>query len=98
MIFKCRLFKRIKVLLTTLSSYKLVYTHKYVVERLCKNVEFYRTMDIKLSIRERCHFCKINNNLLDDCVKFLKDIEEFRITYGKINDELCNGFFILVLD
>lgn len=44
---------------------------------------------------ERCHFCKINNNLLDllhECDEFLKDMEEFRITYGKINDELCKGF------
>ena len=79
----------------SLSGYKWVYTHKYVVERLCKNVEFYRTMDINLSIRERWHFCNINCrllDLLDDCDKFLKEMEEFRITYGKMNDMLCNQF------
>ena len=52
-------------------------------------------MDINLSIMERWHFCKINCNLLNlsnNCDKFLRDIEEFRITYGKISDMLCNGF------
>ena len=72
-----------------------IYTHKYIVKRLCKNVEFYRTMDIKLSIREQWHFCKINCNLLDllhKCDEFLKNMEEFRIIYGKINDMLCREF------
>lgn len=79
----------------SLSGYKWVYTHKYIVERLCKNVEFYRTMDINLSIMEQWHFCNINCNLLNllhKCDKFLKDMEEFRITYGKINDMLCREF------
>ena len=79
----------------TLSGYKLVYTHKYIVERLCKNVEFYRTMDINLSIREQRHFCSINCHLLDlldDCVKFLRCMEKFRITHGKVNDMLCREF------
>lgn len=61
----------------------------------CKNIEFYRTMDINISIMERWHFCKINCNLLNlsnNCDKFLRDMEEFRITYGKISDMLCNGF------
>ena len=81
MMFKHQLFKRIKVLLFSLSGYKWVYTRKYIVERLCKNVEFYRTMDINFSIREQWHFCEINNNLLDllnKCDKFLRDMEEFK--------------------
>ena len=82
----------------SLSGYKWVYTHKYIVERLCKNVEFYRTMDINLSIREQWHFCNINCRLLDlsnNYDNLLRGMEEFRIIYGKINDMLCNGFSFL---
>ena len=43
-------------------------------------------------------FCKTNCNLLNllhKCDEFLKNMEEFRIIYGKINDMLCNGFSFL---